>query len=104
MTTPTFGLRMLVACAVLASSGCYKATFHQSSSAVRGAQHEEWTDYFLLGLVNHQTYDVRQLCGETPPAAVRTGGNFLTGLVSVLTIGIYTPRKLYVSCSSGGAK
>jgi hypothetical protein len=31
-------------------------------------------------------------------ARVRTGGNFATGLVSFVTIGIYTPRKVYVTC------
>jgi hypothetical protein len=33
-------------------------------------------------------------------AQVQTGANFATGLVSFLTIGIYTPRKVYVTCAA----
>jgi hypothetical protein len=35
-------------------------------------------------------------------AQVQTGANFGTGLVSILTIGIYTPRKVYVTCAANG--
>jgi len=30
---------------------------------------------------------------------VRTRANVGTGVVSILTIGIYTPRKIYVTCA-----
>ena len=97
-------IRWLLLGALLALSGCYKATFHESATAVRGRQHEAWSDFFLLGLVGSQTFEVTQFCGAQPVAEVRTGGNFLTGLVSVITIGIYTPRKAYVTCAAPDAQ
>jgi hypothetical protein len=83
---------------LLGISGCYKASFYQGST-VRGTQHEEWTNFFLFGLVGHDRVDVREFCPNSQVAALRSGGNFGTSLVSVLTVGIYTPRKVYVSCA-----
>lgn len=85
----------------LAASGCYKATFIQPKTAA-GVERDEWTDFFLFGLVGDEQRDVRQYC-ESSVARVRTGGNFGTGLVSFVTLGIYTPRKIYVTCVDEGA-
>jgi hypothetical protein len=97
-------VRRLLLGALLALAGCYKATFHESATAVRGRQHEQWSDFFILGLVGSQTFEVAHFCGAEAVAEIRTGGNFLTGLVSVITIGIYTPRKAYVTCAAGNAQ
>jgi hypothetical protein len=78
--------------------GCYKASFYRDPSVVRGREHDEWSDFFVFGTVGKQDYDVSQFC-PAEVAEVRTGGNFATGLVSVVTIGIYTPRKVYVTCA-----
>jgi Bor protein len=85
---------------LLATTGCYKATFYQSPTAVRGARHESWSTFFIFGLVGTDRFDVRSFCGQRALAEVATGGNFATSLVSVLTIGIYTPRKVYVTCAA----
>jgi hypothetical protein len=90
----------LAAVALMAvTSGCYKATFYQNPQAVPGAQHDEWTDFFLFGLVGSETLDVRRFCPPHQVASMRTGANVGTGVISVLTIGIYTPRKVYVTCA-----
>jgi hypothetical protein len=94
----SFQLAPLTLLLFLAS--CYKATFYQNTNVVRGVQHEEWTSFFLYGLVGSETYNVQQFCGNTEVAEIRTGGNFATGLLSTITIGIYTPRKVYVTCAS----
>jgi hypothetical protein len=83
---------------LLGVSGCYKASFYQGST-VRGTEHEEWTDFFVFGIVGHDTVDVREFCPSGQVAAVRSGGNFGTLLVSVVTLGMYTPHKVYVSCA-----
>jgi hypothetical protein len=85
---------------LLGLGGCYKATFYQNANAVPGARHEHWTAFFIFGLVGTQRIDVREFCGPDELAEVRTGGNFATGLVSAVTIGIYTPRKVYVTCAA----
>jgi hypothetical protein len=96
--------RALLLCA-LALGGCFKATFIRDPEAVRGEEHDRWTSFFIFGLVGEQTLDVRQFCPDGRVAEVETSANFLTGLVSVVTLGIYTPRKVYVTCAaqSGGA-
>ena len=90
--------RALLLCA-LALGGCYKATFIRDPDAVRGEEHDRWTSFFIFGLVGEQDFDVHEFCPDGRIAEVQTGANFLTGLVSVVTIGIYTPRKVYVTCA-----
>jgi hypothetical protein len=86
--------------ALLLLASCYKATFYQNPNVVAGARHERWSDFFILGLVGSEHFDVRNFCGQDAVAEVRTGGNFGTAFVSVLTIGIYTPHKVYLTCSA----
>ena len=84
--------------ALFALGGCYKATFVNPSVAP-GPEVEEWTDFFLGGLVGHEEIDVRRFCpGEV--AMVRTGGNVGTDVITAITLGIYAPRKIYVSCAA----
>jgi hypothetical protein len=96
-----------IRCALLATliamgaTGCYKATFISNPRVVKGADHDQWNSFFLWGLVGDETLDVRQFCSGGQVAQVRTGANFLTGLVSLVTIGIYAPRMAYVWCAAG---
>ena len=93
---------LLLGGALLALSGCYKATFYQNTNVVRGTEHDEWSDFFVFGLVGTEEFDVHKFCGGQPVAEVRTGSNVGTGIVTALTIGIYAPRKVYVTCAAGG--
>jgi hypothetical protein len=86
--------------ALLLLAGCYKATFYQNPNAVAGVRHERWSDFFIYGLVGSEHFDVREFCGPDAIAEVRTGANFATGLVSLVTIGIYTPHKVYITCAA----
>ena len=71
-------------------------------NAVKGVERDQWLDFWIFGLVNEQNIDVKQFCPDGRVAQVVTGGNFGTGIVSVLTIGIYSPRKVYVTCATDG--
>lgn len=90
-----------VAIATLAmTSGCYKATFVEDPSAAkREPTHEEWSNHYVFGLVGDKEYDTRQWCPEGA-AATRTGGNVGTSALTLVTLGIYAPRKVYVTCGS----
>lgn len=88
--------------AIVFAMGCYKATFIRDSNARRGVERDEWVNYFVFGLVGDQSFEVRQFCPDGRVAQVQTGANFGTGIVSLLTIGIYTPRKIYVTCAADG--
>jgi len=54
--------------------------------------------YYIGGLVGEPTVDVKKACngGEAKQMQART--TFVNGLVSVLTLGIYTPRTARVWC------
>jgi hypothetical protein len=90
----------LAALFAVMATGCYKATFISNPQVVKGADHDQWNSFFLWGLVGEETLDVRQFCSGGQVAQVRTGANFLTGLVSFVTIGIYAPRMAYVWCAA----
>ena len=95
LATAALGLSLLGS-----TSACYKATFYRDATVTRAEAHEQWTNFYVFGLVGNQSIDVHQFCPSGDVAIVQTGGNFGTGLVGVLTLGIYTPRKVYVTCAS----
>jgi hypothetical protein len=103
MTARRFGIALVTGALLLATSGCYKATFYKNATAVKGEEHEEWTDFFVFGMVGSEQIDVKRFCSDGDVAVIRTGANVGTGLVGALTIGIYTPRKVYVTCAADGA-
>jgi hypothetical protein len=102
MTTRRFGIALIAGALLLGVSGCYKATFYKNASVVKGEEHEQWTDFFVFGTVGTEHIDVKQFCANGEAAVVKTGGNVGTGVIGVLTIGIYTPRKVYVTCAANG--
>lgn len=104
MRHPLFVKLLLLALAgavIPTATGCHKATFVDPAypTAHKAPPVEAWTHFYLFGLVGEQNIDVRQVCqGEA--ALVRTGGNVGTDVLAVVTLGIYTPRKVYVTCAS----
>src|SRR5712671_463836 len=94
--------RAALLAALLGSAGCYKATFIRDPNAVKGVEKDQWLDFWVFGIVGEQNLDVRQFCSDGRVAQIQTHGNFGTGIVSFLTIGIYTPRKVTVTCATDG--
>jgi hypothetical protein len=90
----------LLLCA-FALGGCYRATFISNPQAVRGVEHDKWNHFFIFGLVGEAELDVRQFCPDGRVAELQTQETFLNGLVGLLTIGIYAPRTVYVTCAAG---
>jgi hypothetical protein len=98
----TTSVRNIIAALVTlaATTGCYKATFVEDPSALkRETNHEEWASHYVFGLVGDKEYDVREWC-PNGTGMVRTGGNVGTTALSIVTIGIYTPRKVYITCDA----
>jgi hypothetical protein len=44
--------------------------------------------------------DVRDFCGDRPAARLRSTGNVVTVATSIATLGIYTPRRVQITCAS----
>jgi len=95
--------RGLLLCAI-ALSGCYRATFIRDPQAVRGVEHDRWNHFFIFGLVGEADVDVRQFCPDGRVAEVSTQESFLNGLVGIVTLGIYAPRTVYVTCAGGSSR
>jgi len=93
-------LGVALALATLSSTaGCYKATFVEDPSAARQEPtHEEWSNHYVFGLVGDKEYDTREWCPDGVSMA-RTGGNVGTSALTIVTLGIYAPRKVYVRCA-----
>ena len=89
-------LSLLVTAAT--STGCYKATFvEEPALAKRQPTHEEWADHYVFGLVGDKEYDVNEWC-PGGAGVVKTGGNAGTTALTIVTLGVYAPRKVYVTC------
>lgn len=63
---------------------------------------DKWADSYLGGLVAPDHVEIGERCGEGGVAMVETRHSFLNGLVATLTLGIYTPMEIVVTC--GGAE
>lgn len=78
--------------------GCGYTYHFQDGSSLRGTEHDTWASFFLFGLVGHHEVNVRDFC-PNGVHEVTTGSNFLTWLVTGVTLGIYAPRKVNIWCS-----
>lgn len=84
---------------MLSTSGCYKATFvEHRSTPKRQPTHAKWTHHYFLGLIGRGDHDADELCPEGT-AGVQTAGDLTTGVVTIATLGIYAPRRVYVTCA-----
>jgi hypothetical protein len=94
--------RALTAVLLLSTlTGCGFTYHFKASNTVPGERHDEWASYFLFGIVGEHTIDVREFCGRAELHEVTTGTNFLTWLTTLVTLGIYSPRKVNITCSGG---
>jgi hypothetical protein len=96
--------RWLLLLLLIGQAGCYRASFYTDPKLVRGLEHDQWSSFFIFGLVGTEVVDVSNFCEGRAIAEVKTGGNFATSFVSAITFGIYTPRKVYVTCAAGPTK
>ncbi len=83
-------------------SGC-TATFREPRLA-GGESHSEWTPSYVFGLFGRAEIDVRDHCPSGRVREIETGANVATIGISLLTIGIYTPRRVVVTCEAVPAR
>ncbi len=90
--------------ATLWTAGCHKTTFVQTpSDLVREPTRVVGCNHYFFGLVGDREFDARASC-PGGVAVVRPGGAVETGVSTILTLGIYAPRKVYLTCSDAAAK
>lgn len=91
-----------LALAALASSGCYHAVVETGRPAGGTIVSRPWTPTFLWGLVAAPEINVASQCPRGI-AKVETQLSFVNALATIVTLGIYTPRTVTVTCASGSA-
>lgn len=89
--------RLATIAIAIGAIGC-QATFTQPRAAGERSR-QRWSHFFLWGVVGHTEVDVRDFCASGRAAEVRTAADPLTVGVTLLTAGIYTPRKVRVTCA-----
>ncbi len=91
-----FGLAVLLVAAV----GCSTVTLNPAGTKRRSSEPTlvQRKSFYAFGLVGDQSIDVRMACGSQQPVQIQartTGTDFV---VSILTLGIYTPRSVRIWC------
>lgn len=87
---------------LLATSACFHQAVRTGRPAGQAVVDKPWVNTWLWGLVAAQPLDVRQEC-RSGVAIIETETSFVNGLVGALTLGIYTPQHVRVTCASGSA-
>jgi hypothetical protein len=90
---------VLAACLL---SGCFHQIVQTGRTPGTTVVERPWTATWLWGLVPANDISVVSQC-PNGVATVETQQSFLNGLVGGLTLGIYTPQEVRVTCASGGA-
>lgn len=90
---------LLLAC--LCMSGCYQAQVTTNRSAGDTVVEKKWASSFILGIVP-ATVDVSDQCPNGIASAERKY-SFLNMLVGGLTLNLYLPQTVRVTCAAGGS-
>jgi Bor protein len=91
----------LVAIACLVS-GCFHQIVQTGRTPGATVVERPWTATWLWGLVPAEEISTVAEC-PNGVATVETQQSFLNGLVGLLTLGIYTPQEVKVTCALAGA-
>ena len=93
-------LTLLILATVLA--GCYHATIDTGAKPSNVTVEKHWASGWIFGLVAPKTVETASKC-TTGVAKVETQLSFVNMLVSFLTLNIYTPMDIRVTCAEGAA-
>jgi hypothetical protein len=96
MRTPRLALTAAV---VAMTTACFHQTVQSGLEPSTTVVERQFVATWLWGIVPAEPIDMRQSC-PSGVATVETEQSFLNGLVGVLTIGIYSPQRLRVTCAS----
>jgi Bor protein len=92
--------RTTIAALLLLSAGCYHASIESGRKPGNDKIEKDWAAGWAWGLVGPEPIQAHSSC-TSGLSKVETEHSFLNGLVGALTLGIYTPMHLTVTCASG---
>jgi hypothetical protein len=84
---------------LIASAGCYHATIETGATPSTETIEQGFASSWVYGLVPPSTVATAAKCTHGV-AKVETQLSFVNGLVGVLTLGIYTPMSIKVTCAA----
>ena len=83
-------------------SGCYHQVVQTGRTPGTTVVERPWTATWIYGIVPAEEISTAAQC-PNGVATVVTEQSFLNGLVGVLTLGIYTPQNVTITCATGTA-
>jgi hypothetical protein len=87
---------------VLALAGCFKQAVSTGLPPGTKVVDKPWTSTWIFGLIEAKPIDVRSDCPQGV-ATVLTQLTFMNWLGSVVTLGIWMPRSVTITCSGSTA-
>jgi hypothetical protein len=84
-------------------TGCFHQVIQTGRTPGAATLEKEYVATWLWGIVPAKPIDVRQQC-PGGVATVETQQTFMNGFVQVLTLGIYSPQYLKVTCAATAAR
>ena len=99
MRRSTFGLMTVL---MVSTTACFHQIVNTGRTPSATVVEMPWVSTWLWGLVPATPIDVRSQC-PTGVAIIETQQSFANGLVGGLTLGIWTPQSVRVTCASGTA-
>lgn len=88
-------------CAVVALSGCYHGTIETGLPPGTQTLEKPWASGWIFGLVPPSTVETASRC-PNGVARVETQLSFVNQLVAFITLYIYTPMTIRVTCAGPG--
>ena len=81
-------------------SGCFRQTVHSGLTPSETVVQREMVATWLWGIIPATPIDVRPVC-QVGVAKVETQQTFINGLAAVVTLGLYSPQWVRVTCAEG---
>ena len=91
---------MMIGAACVALAGCYHARIETELTPSTVTIEEPFASSWIFGLVPPKLVETAEKCTDGV-AIVETRQSFVNGLVAVVTLGIYTPMEIKVTCAGG---
>jgi hypothetical protein len=90
---------MLTMCCAVLIAGCYHATIETGVSPSGTVISKKFASSWIYGLIPPATVSATKLC-PSGVGRVETQHSFVNELVGILTLGIYTPIQIDVTCAT----
>jgi Bor protein len=92
-------IRGLGAASLVALGACYHATVETGATPSTVVIDKSFASSWIYGLVPPETVSTSSKC-PNGPAKIETQHTFVNQLVGFLTLGIYTPMQIKVTCAT----